>query len=154
MRKKQLRGLTMKTTIIEVLMPSKLQKLSTGQTEKRICELKARNETDHKMQDRNAVLETRETAWIDKVHYRSSTNSRRKLEETGNKEIILRNFQTGRKTYAFRLKKFMKCRINRLLVIVKLQNVKDKKAILKTTGEIAQDYPWRMITRSQLTFLQ
>lgn len=70
-----------------------------------------------------------------------STNSRRKLEETGNKEIILRNFQTGRKTYAFRLKKFMKCRINRLLVIVKLQNVKDKKAILKTTGEIAQDYP-------------
>lgn len=122
-------------------MPSKLQKLSTGQTEKRICELKARNETDHKMQDRNAVLETRETAWIDKVHYRSSTNSRRKLEETGNKEIILRNFQTGRKTYAFRLKKFMKCRINRLLVIVKLQNVKDKKAILKTTGEIAQDYP-------------
>ena len=75
-------------------MPSKLQKLSTGQTEKRICELKARNETDHKMQDRNAVLETREAARIDKVHYRSSTNSRRKLEETGNREIILRNFQT------------------------------------------------------------
>lgn len=154
MRKKQLRGLTMKTTIIEVLMPSKLQKLLTGQTEKRICELKARNETDHKMQDRNAMLETRETAWIDKVHYRSSTNSRRKLEETGNKEIILRNFQTWRKTYAFRLKKFMKCQINRLLVIVKLQNVKDKKAILKTTGEIAQDYPWKRITRWQLTFLQ
>lgn len=154
MRKKQLRGLTMKTTITEVLMPSKLQKLSTGQTEKRICELKARNETDHKMQDRNAVLETREAAWIDKVHYRSSTNSRRKLEETGNREIILRNFQTWRKTYAFRLKKFMKCRINRLLVIVKLQKVKDKKAILKTTGERAQDYPWKMITRWLLTFLQ
>lgn len=94
MRKKQLRGLTMKTTTIEVLMPSKLQKLSTGQTEKRIWELKARNETDHKMQDGNAVLETRETAWIDKVHSRSSRSSRRKLEETGNKEIILRNFQT------------------------------------------------------------
>lgn len=154
MRKKQLRGLTMKTTITEVLMPSKLQKLSTGQTEKRICELKARNETDHKMQDRNAVLETREAAWIDKVHYRSSTNSRRKLEETGNREIILRNFQTWRKTYAFRLKKFMKCRINRLLVIVELQKVKDKKAILKTTGERAQDYPWKMITRWRLTFLQ
>ena len=84
----------MKTTVIEVLMPSKLQKLSTGQTEKRICELKSRNETDRKMQDRNAVLETRETAWIDKVHSRSNRNSRRKLEETGNKEILLRNFQT------------------------------------------------------------
>lgn len=84
-KKKQLKGLTMKTIIIEVLMPNKLQKLSTGQTEKRICELKASNETDHKMQDRNAVLETRETAWIDKVHSRSNRNSRRQLEETGNK---------------------------------------------------------------------
>lgn len=69
----------MKTTIIEVLEPNKLDKQSTRQAEERICELKARSETDHKMQDKNIMLETRKTAWIE-VRYRSHRSSRRRLE--------------------------------------------------------------------------
>lgn len=80
MKKKKLGILTMKTTIIEVLEPNKLDKQSTRQAEERICELKARSETDHQMQDKNIVLETRKTAWIEEVQYRSNRNSRRRLE--------------------------------------------------------------------------
>lgn len=61
MKKKKLGTLTMNTIIIEILKPSKLEKQSSRQAEKRICELRARNEADHKMQDRNIALETRKS---------------------------------------------------------------------------------------------
>lgn len=61
MKKKKLGTLTMNTIIIEILKPSKLEKQSSRRAEKRICELRARNEADHKMQDRNIALETRKS---------------------------------------------------------------------------------------------
>lgn len=61
MKKKKLGTLTVNTIIIEILKPSKLEKQSSRQAEKRICELRARNEADHKMQDRNIALETRKS---------------------------------------------------------------------------------------------